>query len=166
MMLLTLEKYFLEHGQLIIPGIGHLRFVQKDASHSGGQFNPPNEIIQFERLEASQTKPSKLFYIYLADQLDCSVEQAMIDYSNFFNDQLTNNNFIDLGNLGQLKLEDTIYTYHSSFNSNNYYQDINFDKVLTENQNENNFNTTNNKWWILPLIIGVIAILAIFFKLK
>ncbi len=166
MMLLTLEKYFLEHGQLIIPGIGHLRFVQKDASHSDGQFNPPNEIIQFEHLEASQSKPSKLFYIYLSEELACSVEQAMIDYTNFFQNQLMSHHTIDLGNLGQLKLEETIYTYHSSFNSNNYYQDIKFDKVLTENQHENNFNTSNNKWWILPLIIGVLAIIAIFFKLK
>jgi hypothetical protein len=166
MMLLTLEKYFLEYGHLIIPGIGQLSFVQKDASHSNGQFYPPNEIIQFEYLEASNTKPSKLFYIYLSDQLDCSVEQAMIDYSNFFQKQLISNNTIELGNLGQLKLENSVYTYHSNFNSNNYYQDLNYDKVLTENQNENNFNTSNNKWWILPLIIGVFAIIAILFKFK
>ncbi len=166
MMLLTLEKYFLEFGHLLIPGIGQLRFVQKDASHSDGQFYPPNEFIQFENLEVAQSKPSKLFYIYLSEQLDCSVEQAMIDYSNFFQNQLNNNNTIELGNLGQLKLENSIYTYHSNFNSDNYYQNINFDKVLIENQNENNFNISNNNWWILPLIIGVLAIIAILYKLK
>lgn len=164
MMLLTLEKYFLEHGHLIMPGIGQLRFDQKDAANSNGHFVSPTESIQFELLESTHTKPSKLFYIFLSDHLDCSVEQAMIDFTNFFQNQLNTNQSIDLGNLGQVILSNGIYTYHSNFNSTDYFQAFKFDKVLLDNQQDNNFNANNNKWWIFPLIIAVIAIIAIILK--
>jgi hypothetical protein len=164
MILLTLEKYFLNHGHLIIPGIGHLRFDQKDATSSNGQFISPTETIQFDSLDSDQTKPSKLFYIFLSDHLDCSVEQAMIDYANFIQNQINTNQLIDLGNLGQLKLNNGIFTYYSNFNSKDYFQDFRFDKVLIENQNENNFTATNKRWWIFPLIIAIVAIIAIILK--
>lgn len=164
MMLITLEKYFLEHGQLVIPGIGQLRLDQKDAYQLNEQFHPPVEKILFESLDDIQTKPSKLFYIYLSDHLDCTIEQAMIDYATFFNNQLAAGNAVDLGNLGLLKSANEIFIFESNFNSSNYYQTIGLEKVLTENQDENNFNATPNRWWIVPLIIAIIAILAILLK--
>ncbi len=164
MMLLTLEKYFLIYGHLILPGIGQLRFDQRDASHTNEQFTPPIETIQFDNLESSQTKPSKLFYIFLSDHLDCSVEQAIIEYSNFLTNQLNDDHCIDLGNLGKLILDNHIYTYHSNFKSTDYYKELKFVKVLNEDQNENNFNSTNKKWWLYPLIIAIIALVAIFLK--
>ena len=164
MMLLTLEKYFLDHGQLVIPNIGQLRLDQKDANVVDDQFQPPVEKIIFESLQDMNTKPSKLFYIYLSDHLDCTIEQAMIDYAAFFNDQLTASKMIDLGNLGQLKSTNDSFTFHSNFDSNHYYKNILIDKVLNEDQDENNFNASPNRWWILPLIIATIAILAILLK--
>jgi hypothetical protein len=41
---------------------------------------------------------------------------------------------------------------------------IELEKVLIEDQSENNFNSTSNQWWILPLIIASIAIVAILLK--
>lgn len=164
MMLLTLEKYFLEHGQLVIPTIGLLRLDQKDANIVNDQFQPPVEKIIFESLQDKNTKPSKLFYIYLSDHLDCTIEQAMIDYTAFFNDQLTVFKMIDLGNLGQIKLDNDIFSFHSNFDSHQYYKTIVIDKVLTEDQDENNFNPAPVRWWILPLMIATMALLAILLK--
>jgi hypothetical protein len=104
MMLTILEKYFLEHGQLVLPGIGHLSLNQTDAYQMNGQFQPPVHKIIFEALIEPTTKPSKLFYIYLSDHLDCTIEQAIIDYTAFFTNQLTISNTIDLGNIGQINI--------------------------------------------------------------
>ena len=164
MMLLTLEKYFLEHGQLVIPSIGLLRYDQKDAQLLDNQFQPPVEKIIFEALDEPNSKPNKLFYIYLSEHLDCTIEQAMIDYTAFFTNQLSSNNVVDLGNLGQLKTINNTFSFESNFSSANYYQKISIDKVLTEDQDENNFNTSPSRWWIIPLIIATLAILAILLK--
>jgi hypothetical protein len=164
MMLTILEKYFLEHGQLVLPGIGHLSLNQTDAYQMNGQFQPPVHKIIFEALIEPTTKPSKLFYIYLSDHLDCTIEQAIIDYTAFFTNQLTISNTIDLGNLGQINVSNDGYTFKSNFDSADYFQSIELEKVLIEDQSENNFNTSSNQWWILPLIIATIAIVAILLK--
>jgi len=164
MMLTILEKYFLEHGQLVLPGIGHLSLNQTDAYQMNGQFQPPVHKIIFEALIEPTTKPSKLFYIYLSDHLDCTIEQAIIDYTAFFTNQLTISNTIDLGNLGQINISNDGYTFKSNFDSADYFQSIELEKVLIEDQSENNFNTSSNQWWILPLIIATIAIVAILLK--
>ena len=164
MMLLILEKYFLEHGQLVLPGIGHLSLYQKDAIQLNGQFQPPINQIKFDAIIEPTTKQNKLFYIYLSDHLDCTVEQAIIDYSAFFTNQLTSSNKIDLGNLGQLKITNDDHTFESNYNSAHYFQPIQLDKVQIENQTENNFNNSTKQWWILPLIIAAAAIVAILLK--
>ena len=65
MMLPILEKYFLAHGQLVLPGIGQLNLSQTDSIHSNGVFQPPVHQIIFDAMIEPNTKPSKLFYIYL-----------------------------------------------------------------------------------------------------
>lgn len=164
MMLTVLEKYFLEHGQLVLPGIGHLSLNQTDAHQINGKFQPPVHKIIFDALIEPTTKPSKLFYIYLSDHLDCTIEQAIIDYTAFFTNQLTVSNHIDLGILGHLNISNDAYTFKSNFDSTNYFQPIELEKVLIEEQSENNFNTSSKQWWILPLIIATIAIIAIVLK--
>jgi hypothetical protein len=164
MMLPILEKYFLAHGQLVLPGIGLLNLTQTDSIHSNGAFQPPLHQIIFDALIEPTTKPSKLFYIYLSDHLDCTIEQAIIDYSAFFTNQLAVSNKIDLGNLGQLTFSNEAYTFKSNFDSAHYFQTIQLEKVQLEDQSQNNFNTRSKQWWILPLIIAIIAILAIFLK--
>jgi len=164
MMLPILEKYFLAHGQLVLPGIGLLNLTQTDTIHSNGAFQPPLHEIIFDALREPTTKPSKLFYIYLSDHLDCTIEQAIIDYTAFFTNQLAVSNKIDLGNLGQLSISNEAYTFKSNFDSVHYFQTIQLEKVQLEDQSQNNFNTRSKQWWILPLIIAIIAILAIFLK--
>lgn len=165
MMLSTLEKYFLEHDHLVIPNIGQLRLDQKEAYSIDNQFYAPNVKIVFEPFSELQMKPSKLFYIYLSDHLDCTIEQAMIDYASFITTQLESAQIIHLGNLGQLTSMHDKYVFESNFNSDQYYSNIIMDKVLQNDQAENNFTNTKNTWWILPLIIAIIAMLAILFKL-
>ena len=164
MMLPILEKYFLAHGQLVLPGIGLLNLSQKDAIQTNGEFHPPAHQIIFDAMIEPTTKPSKLFYIYLSDHLDCTIEQAIIDYSTFFTNQLAVSNNIDLGNLGQLTISNEAYTFKSNFDSAHYFQPIHLEKVQLEDQSQNNFNTTSKQWWILPLVIAIIAILAILLK--
>ena len=164
MMLPILEKYFLAHGQLVLPGIGQLNLTQTDSIYSNGVFQPPVHQIIFDTIVDPATKPSKLFFIYLSDHLDCTIEQAIIDYTAYFTNQLAVSNNIDLGNLGQLTISNEAYTFKSNFDSTNYYQLINLEKVQIEDQSENNFNTKSKYWWIMPLIIAIIAILAILLK--
>ena len=164
MMLPILEKYFLAHGQLVLPGIGHLNLTQTDSTHTNGQFLPPVHQINFDAMIEPTTKPSKLFYIYLSDHLDCTIEQAIIDYTAFFTNQLAVSNNIDLGNLGQLTIANEAYTFISNFDSAHYFQTIHLEKVQLEDQSKNNFNTKSKQWWILPLIIAIIAIIAILLK--
>jgi hypothetical protein len=164
MMLTILEKYFLEHGQLVLPGIGLLSLNQTDANRMNGQFNPPVHKIIFDSMIEPSTKPNKLFYIYLSDHLDCTIEQAIVDYSSFFTNQLIVNNTIDLGNLGQLNISGDAYNFNSNFDSAHYFKTIELEKVLIEDQSENNFNTSSKQWWILPFIIASIAIVAILLK--
>jgi hypothetical protein len=118
----------------------------------------------FDAIIEPTTKPNKLFYIYLSDHLDCTVEQAIIDYASFFTSQLSSSNIVDLGNLGQLNILNDAYTFESNYNSAHYFQPIQLDKVQIEDQTENNFNTSSKQWWILPLIIAIIAIVAILLK--
>lgn len=164
MMRLILEKYFLEHGQLVLPGIGCLNLHQKDAFYENDIIQPPVEKIEFDLNVAPSTQPSKLFYIFLSDYSDCTIEQAVIDYAAFFTNQLASSNKIDLGNLGQLQISNEAYTFESNHNSSNFYKSIDFNKVQIEDQSDNNFNTQSKFWWILPLIIATIALLAILLK--
>jgi len=164
MILPILEKYFLAQGQLVLPGIGQLNLSQTDAIHSNSQFQPPVHQIIFDAMIEPSTKPSKLFYIYLSDHLDCTIEQAIIDYTAFFINQLSASNNIDLGNLGRLTFSNETYTFKSNFDSTHYFQTIQIEKVQLEDQSQNNFNTPSKQWWILPLIIAICAILAIFLK--
>jgi hypothetical protein len=163
-MLPILEKYFLAHGQLILPGIGQLNLSQTDSIHLNDAFQPPVYQINFDAILEPTTKPSKLFYIYLSDHLDCTIDQAIIDYTAFFTNQLALSNTIDLGNLGQLIKSNEAYTYKSNFDNANYFQPIHLEKVQIEDQTENNFNNSSKQWWILPLIIAIVAIVAILLK--
>ena len=164
MMLSILEKYFLTNGQLFLPGIGQLTLIQKDAIILNGAFEPPVHQIIFDPIFEPASKPSKLFYIYLSDHLDCTIEQAIIDYTAFFTNQLAVSNNINLGVLGQITSSNGTYTYTSNFDSAHYFQPIHLEKVQLEDQSQNNFNTTSKQWWILPLVIAIIAILAILLK--
>jgi hypothetical protein len=164
MMLPILEKYFLAHGQLVLPGIGQLNLSQTDSIQSNGAFQPPVHQIIFDAMIEPTTKPSKLFYIFLSDHLDCTIEQAIIDYTSFFTNQLAVSNKIDLGNLGQLTIANDAYTFTSYFNSAHYFQTIQLEKVQIEDQSENNFNSSSKHWWVIPLMIAIIAILAIILK--
>ena len=69
-----------------------------------------------------------------------------------------------MGNIGQINISNDGYTFKSNFDSAHYFQSIELEKVLIEDQSENNFNTSSNQWWILPLIIATIAIVAILLK--
>lgn len=163
-MLPILEKYFLAHGQLILPGIGQLNLSQTDSIHLNDAFQPPVFQINFDAILEPTTKPSKLFYIYLSDHLDCTIDQVIIDYTAFFTNQLALSNTIDLGNLGQLIKSNEAYAYKSNYDSANYFQPIHLEKVQIEDQTENNFNNSTKQWWILPLIIAIVAIVAILLK--
>ena len=164
MMRLIVEKYFLEHGQLVLPEIGYLNLHQTDAIHENDVLYPPVEIIKFDLNVATSTQPSKLFYIFLSDYLDCTIEQAIIDYAAFFTNQIALSHKINLGNLGQLQISNGTYTFESNHNSSDYYKSIHFDKVQMQDQSENNFNTQSKYWWIFPLIIAALALLAILLK--
>lgn len=157
-----LQQYFLENGQLVLPNIGLLSLNKKDAYFLDTTFTSPKESIIFE--PSFDLKPNKLFYIYLSDHLDCTIEQVMIDYTNFMNDQIEAVQSIDLGNLGFLKLKNGVYEYHSNYISDEYFESILLDKVLINDQSENNFNSKSTRWWIFPLILALLAIAAIIIK--
>jgi hypothetical protein len=100
----------------------------------------------------------------ISAELIAKTQQAIIDYTAFLTNQLAVSNKIDLGNLGHLTISNEAYTFKSNFDSAHYFQSIHLEKVQLEDQTENNFNTTSKQWWILPLMIAIIAIVAILLK--
>ena len=65
-MIPSLIPYFIQFGQLQIPGLGKLNFVQKEAVLQDGILSAPHETIQ---LENNEEAPTIHFYQFLANHL-------------------------------------------------------------------------------------------------
>lgn len=157
-----LVKYFIQFGHLDIPLVGSLSLVKKEASLSEGKLIAPSQSIE---LEYGNFAPSKSFYAFLANALDLSIDQAIIQYEFFWSNNAKEGLTIYFGNLGDFKVVNDTYTWISNFDSSNYYSDITLNEFTPSLSNDEYISENNtSRWWIWPLVLALLAVFAILIK--
>ena len=155
--------YFLQFGQIDIPGVGSLQLIKKEAEFSDGIIIAPSEIIHFEK---GNITPSKQFYSYLSNLLDISNEQATIQFEQYCKTHFTDHSRITFGNLGSLVKNNDEYTWKSNFESSDYLKNIDINSFPNAQYFEDSEITKlQDKWWVWAIILGIIAIIAILNKI-
>ena len=157
-----LTQYFAQNGQLVIPNIGIIKWLKKEAVWQNATLKSPEESIVFE---LSDAKPSKQFYHFLSEQLSVSYDQAIIQLDQFI-DQVVNleqNPFV-LGKFGTLLKKEGQYVWTSHFNSNAYFKDIEINPIEQQEEVLSN-NKWSMKWQIWAILLTLFALAAILFKL-
>lgn len=158
-----LVQYFIENDHLDLPGIGTLKWIKEEASWRDGILHAPKEQIVLDPID---NKPSKFFYVYLADELSVSTEQAIIQFDQYLNHFIEQSvGQLSLGNLGILKKNANQFQWISNYDASIFYQDL-----IIDSSN----NTTipyweidepkQDKWWIWALIFMAISIGLILYK--
>ncbi len=157
-----LEQYFIEFGQIDLLSFGSLKWQKKEASFSDNGIDAPKESIQFEPISSS---PSKHFYIYLADALSISSDQAAIQYEQFIQDLFDGHQEeITLESLGSFHFVNGILQWNSHFISNAYYTEVYFNKVSNEPIHEVNSEDSKDNWGLYASIIAILSLLAVLYK--
>lgn len=161
-MIKSLEQYFIQFGHLDFPKIGSLKWYKKEANWQDGKLVAPLEEIVFD---IQTSKPSKAFYNFLADALNASNEQAILQYDQFIKDFIETGDPLIIGNLGTLKQLDNEFIWETQFSSSNYYADINLGTIsLSENAIDKSHNLKKDNWIVWAILLLVLASIAIFFK--
>ena len=161
-MINSLTQYFAQNGQLILPNIGMINYHKVEAVWVNSKLVAPKETILFE---PTDSKPSKQFYHFLADNLDISYEQAIVQFDQFL-DNVFNNDLphLELGNFGKLAKVDGKYNWTSKFNSTAYFKDIEITPITTANEVDSIKSSQKDRWYIGPLLLIVLSILLILYK--
>ena len=155
-------KYLIQFGQLDIPSIGQLKLLKKEAELSGGVLKSPLEFIEFD---VNLGIPTKQFYQYLANALDISADQVAIQYKQYWESQVENDQKIMIGNLGAFSKNEGVYIWESHFNSSQFYKDIEVGDLPNSEIFDTELATQkNDKWVIWAIALAVIALLAILLK--
>lgn len=161
-MIKSLEQYFIQFGHLDFPNVGSLKWYKKEANWQDGKLTAPVEEIVFE---IQMTKPSKVFYNFLAEALNTSNEQAIIQYEQFLQKFIENGEPIVIGNLGILYNKGNNFIWETKFNVSNYYADITLGTIsLSDNAIDKSHNLKKDNWILWALLLLVIASIAILFK--
>lgn len=161
-MIKSLEQYFTQFGHLDFPKIGSLKWYKKEANWQDGTLNAPVEAIV---LDLQVTKPSKVFYNFLAEALNTSNEQAVIQFEQFVQDFIENGEPLVIGNLGILNNHNNKFTWETKFDTANYYAPIKLGTIsLSENAIDKSHNLKKDNWILWALLLLVIASIAILLK--
>lgn len=161
-MIKSLEQYFIQFGHLDFPNVGSLKWHKKEANWQDGKLTAPVEEIVFD---IQVTKPSKVFYNFLADALNTSNEQAIIQYEQFLHKFIENGEPLVIGNLGILNHHNNKFTWETKFKASDYYADINLGTIsLSDNAIDKSHNLKKDNWILWALLLLVIASIAILFK--
>jgi hypothetical protein len=161
-MIKSLEQYFIQFGHLDFPKIGSLKWYKKEANWHEGTLTAPVEEIVFD---LQVTKPSKVFYNYLADALNTSNEQAAIQFDFFLQEFIENGAPLVIGNLGILNNHNNKFTWETNFEAANYYTDIKLGTIsLSENAIDKSHNLKKDNWILWALLLLVVASIAILLK--
>jgi hypothetical protein len=161
-MLKVLTQYFAENGQLVLPNIGWVHIEKQEATWVDDVLIAPRESIVLDR---SLTKPDKLFYHYLADQLDISYEQAVVQLDQYIQSFFENENAIlPLGKFGSISITAVDCIWTSSYNSSVYLKEI----QIKPPENRVNVEFINvpkkDNWYIWAMVLSMIALIAILYK--
>jgi hypothetical protein len=161
----TLVQYFIQHDHLDIPGMGTLKWIKQDAYWQDNQLIAPVENIILDPID---NKPSKQFYVFLADELSISTEQAVLKYEQFWNEFLENNlTEMSLGNLGVIHKQENKFLWNSHYDASSFFKNITLSQDAMT-QYEDTLESTNSnidKWWIWALLITLLSFALIYYKL-
>lgn len=161
-MIKSLEQYFTQFGHLDFPKIGSLKWYKKEANWQDGTLTAPVEAIL---LDLQITKPSKVFYNFLAEALNTSNEQAIFQFEQFLQDFIENGEPLVIGNLGILNNHNNKFTWETKFDTANYYADIKLGTIsLSDNAIDKSHNLKKDNWILWALLLLVIASIAILLK--
>jgi hypothetical protein len=161
-MIPSLIPYFIQFGQLQIPGLGKLHFVHKEAVIQDGILLAPQESIQ---LENNEEAPTIHFYQFLAHSLELTMDQVIKDYHQFWKDLLSQYQDFDFGSFGKFHCHNKMYQWQSQLDTNTYYINIEIGSlpiVLPEEILEEDIK--KDRWWIGAMILLILGLLAIVFK--
>lgn len=157
-----LVKYFIQFGHLELPKIGNLKLHKLDPIFNGDQWESPTYKIHFEPTE---TQVDKHFYIYLAESLELSIDQAIVKFDEFINSIVSlPSATYTLDGLGNFIINHGRIEWQSDFDSNTYYDPLNFIPVAIESEVFDGDNGQKDYWIRWSLILFVLSIAAIIFK--
>ena len=155
-------KYFIRFGQLEIPTIGQLKLSKKEAELKDSVLKAPLECIHFEQ---GQGLPTKQFYQYLSNALDISVDQATIQYEQFWHNKFKEDGVVAIGSMGTITKHQDNYEWNATFDSSIYYNDIEIEQpIYSEVFEEMPIEQNKDKWLLWAIVLTVFAVLAILFK--
>lgn len=161
-MLTQSEKYFIRFGQLDMPNVGQLKYIKKEATLLNGVLVPPISSIEFE---LGKGIPQKHFHLFLANELDISLDQAVLEFDNFWQSQFNNESPILLGNLGSIIKTEHSFQWVSHFDASCYYTPIEVDTIKNDDElSEVIFNKQKDYWIKWAILLGIIAFIAILLK--
>lgn len=158
-----LEQYFIEFGQIDLLSFGCIKLQKKEASFLNDGIKEPKITIQFEPISST---PSKHFYMYLAESLSISLDQAAIQYEQFIQNLFDGQQErIEIESLGYFIFNNGVLNWNSSFSSSNYFAPVNFEKISSEDMLDNVVEDDEKDNWVLfASIIAILSLVAILFK--
>jgi hypothetical protein len=161
-MIQTLVQYFIKNGHLDLPAIGILKWSKQASFWEQHKFIAPKEYIV---LELAEVNPTKHFYTFLADELNISIEQAILQYDGFiqqFKEQeITSLNF---GNLGTLHKNGNEISWNNLYNADIYYKDLELNIASIHENNEFSPKSHKDYWWVWTIVLMLIAVSLIIYK--
>jgi hypothetical protein len=158
----TLVKYFTQYGHLEFPKIGNLKLHKLDPIFNGDQWEAPKYLIHFDPTE---TQVDKHFYIYISESLEISIDQAIVKFDEFINSiiSITSATYTIEG-LGDFIVNHGKIEWISDFDSNTYYENLDFTPVQSVSEELDGVNTDKEYWIKWALIILILSMAAIIFK--
>ena len=159
----SLIQYFIKNGHLDLPGIGSLKLHKEEAFWENNQLIAPKEKII---LDPIANKPSKSFFIFLADDLGISIEQANLQFEIFINQFISQTiASLTIGNLGTLHKNASQISWNNLYHSDYYYHNLEPNIAEKSKDHSNEFASEKKvDWWVWAIVIAVIALSLIFYK--
>jgi len=176
-----LYRYFIQHKNLHLPGIGSFVLERKpaEADFVNKCIHPPVFSVA---LHTDTAKPSSKFYTWLAAAFNISEKEAIIRFNDFvfeLKKQINDGAKIEWNGIGTLSkgLGDNIRFVNEEIKSS--LQPVHAEKIIREKAEHavlvgekertsvemteffSNAGSKKNYWWVLPLSIAVLAFMFI-----
>jgi hypothetical protein len=109
----------------------------------------------------------KAFYHYLSEALNISFEQANLQFDEFINQFKTQKiASLNLGHLGTLHKNDSIFSWNNLYNANMYYKDVEIEiGSFVQEQPTESF-LAKDYWWLWAIGFILIAAVLIIYKIN
>jgi len=161
-MIQTLVQYFIKNGHLDLPAIGILKWSKQASFWENNKFVAPKEFIVLDKVEVT---PSKQFYSFIAEDLDISIEQAILQFDQFiqqFKDQKMAS--LNFGNLGTLHKNESIISWNNLYNGDAYYKDLEMTISPVFEGETSDPDVPKDHWRIWTILLVIIAAALIMYK--